>query len=175
MSTETKLTGATRLAPGSEAKRGPRAGADGSSVVENPQPTLRHVVGRVDRTLRSRLNVRLERVGLTAAEYTAMFVLRRRPGLSNASLARAVGMTPQSSIMTLQSLVERALVERRPSAGHKRVLDSFLTAAGHSLIERCEAEAAEIEATMLKDFGGHEREQVERLMRRCAENLGIRL
>lgn len=139
----------------------------------NPQPTIRHMVGRIDRTLRSRLNVRLERLDLTTPAYTMLFVLRRMPGLSNADLARTAGMMPQSSILTLQTLVERGLVERRPSATRKRVLDNFLTPAGATLIEQCEAEAAEIEATMLKGFGGHEREQVERLLRRCAENLGV--
>ena len=141
----------------------------------NPQPTIRHIVGRIDRTLRSRLNVRLERLELTTPAYTMLFVLRRMPGLSNADLARTAGMMPQSSILTLQTLVERGLVTRHPSVAHKRILENFLTPAGTALIEQCEAEAAEIEATMLHGFGGHEREQVERLLRRCAENLDIEL
>jgi DNA-binding MarR family transcriptional regulator len=132
-------------------------------------------VGRIDRTLRTRLNLRLERLDLTTPGYTMLFVLRRVPGLSNAELARTAGMTPQSSILTLRALVERGLIERRPSTSHKRVLNNFLTPAGFALIDQCEAEAAEIEATMLNGFGGHEREQVERLLRRCAENLGINL
>lgn len=141
----------------------------------NPQPTIRHIVGRIDRTLRSRLNVRLERLDLTTPAYTMLFVLRRMPGLSNADLARTAGMMPQSSILTLRTLVERGLVERRPSRTRARVLDNHLTPAGMALIQQCEAEAAELEATMLRGFGGHEREQVERLLRRCAENLGIDL
>lgn len=104
-----------------------------------------------------------------------LFVLRRLPGLSNADLARTVGLAPQSSISRLQSLVERRLVERRKSVEHKRVLNNFLSPAGIALIDQCETEAAEIEATMLRHFGGYEREQVERLLRRCAENLDINL
>ncbi len=141
----------------------------------NPQPTIRHIIGRIDRVLRSRLNLRLERLDLTPPGYTMMFVLRRLPGLSNAELARITDLTPQASILTLRMLAERDLIERRPSPAHKRVLNNFLTPAGMTLIEQCEAEAAEIEATMLRGLGGHEREQMERLLRRCAENLGVEL
>lgn len=149
--------------------------AQHGSLGRNPQPTIRHIMGRIDRALRSRLNTRLERLELTTPGYTMLFVLRRMPGLTNAELARTAGMTPQSSILTLQALVERELVERRPSTTHKRVLHNFLTPTGSALIEHCEAEAAEIEATMLQGFGGHERQQVEVFLRRCAENLGISL
>lgn len=146
-----------------------------SSSTRNPQPTLRHLVGRIDRSLRTRLDARLVKLGLTSPSYTMMFVLRRVPGLSNADLARRAGLTPQSSILTLRFLLDRGLVERQPSAKHGRTFETYLTPSGTELITRCEAEAASIEDTMLAGFTRAERAQFDLLLRRCAENLNLDL
>lgn len=138
----------------------------------NPEPTLRHLFGRIDQELRSRLNARLERFDLTGPGYTMLFVLRRLPGLSNAELARRAGLTPQATILTLQLLVSRGFVERRPSASHGRKLDNFLTPTGERVIRQCEAEATELEEAMLRGLGGHARSELDALLRTCAANLG---
>jgi DNA-binding MarR family transcriptional regulator len=117
----------------------------------------------------------LNSLDLTTAGYTMLFVLRRLPDLSNASLARRAGVTPQATNLTVLALAERGLIRRRPSADNNRILENRLTASGQRMIERCEAEAEDVESTMLEGFSTRERDQFERLLRRSAVNLGIHL
>jgi DNA-binding MarR family transcriptional regulator len=139
----------------------------------SPEPTLRHILGRIDRMLRSELDVRLDDLGLTTRSYTMLFILRRLPGLSNADLARWAGVSPQASNLTVLELTERGLLRRRPSKENNRILRNELTARGRRLIERCETEATAIEASLLHDFTAREREQFLGFLRRGATNLGI--
>ena len=144
-------------------------------VAGNPEPTLRHIVGRVDRALRNELDGRLNGLGLTTAGYTMLFVLRRLPDLSNADLARRAGVTPQATNLTVLALTERGLIQRRPSRDNNRILKNRLTARGQRMIEHCEAEAGDVESSMLAGFSAAERDQFEQLLRRSAGNLGIHI
>jgi DNA-binding MarR family transcriptional regulator len=151
---------------------GPTLDADATPSGLNPEPTLRHVVGRIDRALRTQLNQRLDDHGLTTPGYTTMFVLRRLPGLSNAELARRTGVTPQATNLIVIALAERGLIERQTSAEHNRILNNRLTPEGLELIELCEAQAEEIEALMLDGFSDQERARFRAFLRRSAVNLG---
>jgi DNA-binding MarR family transcriptional regulator len=141
--------------------------------IVNPDPTLRHIIGRVDRALRSQLNDQLADVDLTGPGYTTLFVLRRIPNLSNAELARHVGVSPQAINQIVLALVERDLLARRTSKNHSGILEMRLTAKGKRLIERCEREAEAIESAMLGAFTDAERRTFERLLRKAADGLGV--
>lgn len=82
-----------------------------------------HLVGRA-------MAASLEPFGLTPAQFGALVHVGREPGVSAAELARRLNLTPQSVQTALLPLLERGWLERRPHPVHKRVLGTFLTAAG---------------------------------------------
>lgn len=114
-------------------------------------PRLSYVVGRLDRALRRELDRRLEPLGLTWPQYTAMSVLRRTAGLSNAQLARRSYVAPQSMHEVINALERLGYVERAPSAAHRRVLEAHLTARGLSELRRCDRAVDAMEHDMLSE------------------------
>jgi DNA-binding MarR family transcriptional regulator len=77
----------------------------------------------------------LRRWDLSVQDYTALSVLRSRPGLSNAQLARRTLVSPQSMLEILARLEQRGLLAREVDPAHKRVLRAQLTVAGTTLLD----------------------------------------
>jgi DNA-binding MarR family transcriptional regulator len=103
---------------------------------------------RAARELARRLAVELEPVGLSPVEFGVLAQLAaaegpealgavdpgQLEGLSQADLARAVGVRPQSMTALVAGLTTRALVERRADPGRGRHSRLALTDAGRSLL-----------------------------------------
>src|SRR3954451_24392647 len=79
---------------------------------------------------RSAMDGRLREHGLTGAQYAALSVLARTPGLSGADLARACNTTPQAMNGVLATLLREGLVERQPHPTHGRILQVTLSPEG---------------------------------------------
>lgn len=134
-------------------------------------PRATYLVGRLDRLLRRRLGDALAPHGLTLAEYTALSVLRSRPGLSNAQLARRTLITPQSMNEVLAQLVGLGLVSRRPDPDHARVLRTELTAAGKRTLAAANRTVAAIEREMLSGLTEAQATKFAAALASCIEQL----
>jgi DNA-binding MarR family transcriptional regulator len=134
-------------------------------------PRATYLVGRLDRLLRRRLGDTLAPHGLTLAEYTALSVLRSRPGLSNAQLARRTLITPQSMNEVLAHLVGLGLVSRRPDPDHARVLRTQLTAAGKRTLAAANRTVAAIEREMLSGLTEAQATKFAAALASCIEQL----
>jgi DNA-binding MarR family transcriptional regulator len=134
-------------------------------------PRATYLVGRLDRLLRRRLGDTLAPHGLTLAEYTALSVLRSRPGLSNAQLARRTLITPQSMNEVLAHLVGLGLVSRRPDPDHARVLRTELTAAGKRTLAAANRTVAAIEREMLSGLTEAQATKFAAALASCIEQL----
>ena len=134
-------------------------------------PRATYLVGRLDRLLRRRLGDALAPHGLTLAEYTALSVLRSRPGLSNAQLARRTLITPQSMNEVLAHLVGLDLVSRRPDPDHARVLRTELTAAGKRTLAAANRTVAAIEREMLSGLTEVQAAKFAAALASCIEQL----
>jgi DNA-binding MarR family transcriptional regulator len=134
-------------------------------------PRATYLVGRLDRLLRRRLGDALAPHGLTLAEYTALSVLRSRPGLSNAQLARRTLITPQSMNEVLAHLVGLGLVSRRPDPDHARVLRTELTAAGKRTLAAANRTVAAIEREMLSGLTETQATKFAAALASCIEQL----
>jgi DNA-binding MarR family transcriptional regulator len=119
-----------------------------------------YVVGRVDQAVRREMRKRLAEWDLSVPEYTMLSVLRRRPGLSNAQLARRTMVTPQSMLQILARLEERELVQREVDPAHKRILRGALTPEGEELLARADPAVESIQEEMLLDVPDDQREAV---------------
>ena len=78
----------------------------------------------------------LRRHGLTGAQFAALSVLARQPGLSGADLARACNTTPQAMNGVLGTLEREQLVTRTAHPTHGRILQVDLTAEGRRRLDR---------------------------------------
>lgn len=138
----------------------------------SPDPTLRHVLRHVARTYQAQLTEQFKLYGVSDAEYTVMFVLKRMPGLSSADISRWTAVTAQAGNQIVKSLLKRGLVMRRPSDDHGRVLLIELTPEGRGVVDACEQHANALEDQMCERMSPDERADFVRLLRSAADGLG---
>jgi DNA-binding MarR family transcriptional regulator len=144
----------------------PASGDEG----DDERPLITYVVGRLDRVIRSRLGEALAPHDLTVAQFTTLSILARRPGLSNAQLARRALILPQSMIQVISALESRGLIVRTPAGG--RTLKTQLTTTGRALLARTEQATHALETEMLSgDAGPQDAERAVRTMQRWSETL----
>lgn len=79
---------------------------------------------------RGAMEAELRAQGLSGAQYAALSVLAREPGMSGAELARACNTTPQAMNGVLSTLNRAGLVERAPHPTHGRIIQISLTDEG---------------------------------------------
>ncbi len=135
---------------------------DASSDGERWPPTLVYLVGRINQGVRRELQRRLAKHELSVPDLTVLSVLQRRPGLSNAQLARRSLITPQAMNDVVARLERRELVERRVDPSHRGILLTRLTPAGHGMLRRVRPIVDGLQEELLQDVPAAEREVVVR-------------
>jgi len=156
----------------------PRFGRQDGSVADQDDVTffrLSYVIARLDRAVRRGIEERLAPHGLSVSQYTALSVLRNRPGLSNAQLARRSFMTPQAMNEVIASLEEAKLIKREVDPNHRRILRARLTARGNRLFTRLDGEIGELEEQMLEGLSPEDRRQFTDTAVNCVHALGAGL
>jgi DNA-binding MarR family transcriptional regulator len=135
-------------------------------------PRIGYVVGRLDRALRREIGALVAPHGLTVAKYTALSIMRDRPGLSNAQLARRSYVTPQSMNEVLAALESDGLIARSPAANHGRVVEVALSDRGHEVLAACDRAIMHMENAMLADLDEAGRERLLEALVNCVYRLG---
>jgi DNA-binding MarR family transcriptional regulator len=151
------------------------AGPSPDGRVKAARLRLSYVIARLDRAVRRGIEERLAPFELTVPQFTALSVLLRRSGLSNAQLARRSYITPQSMHDVVLALERRGLVQRRQDPAHKKILRTTLTAKGRRVVERCEAAVAAMEDEMLGALDLDARERLIYDLASCVHALGAGL
>jgi DNA-binding MarR family transcriptional regulator len=134
-----------------------------------------YVVARLDRALRREIDEVVRPHGLTLARYTALSVIARRDGLSNAQLARRSYVTPQSMSQVILDLENDGLIERQPDRSHRRILRATLTAAGRRVLASCDRAVDSLEREMLAEVPSQERDALIAHLTSCVRRLGAGL
>jgi DNA-binding MarR family transcriptional regulator len=134
-----------------------------------------YVIARLDRAIRRGIEERLAPHGLSLSQYTALSVLRNRPGLSNAQLARRTFVTPQAMNEVVASLEDAKLIKRDVDPNHRRILRARLTARGNRLFERLDQKIGDLEEQMLAGLSEAERRQFTGIAVSCVHMLGAGL
>lgn len=138
----------------------------------NPNDTLLiYIVGRVDQGIRQEMRLRLAEWDLSVPEFTALAVLKRRPGLSNAQLARRSLVRPQSMNEILVKLEERGLLRREVDPDHARILRAALTPEGLELLAAAELAVKAIQDELFGDLSEPQREVMIAGLRSAMEKL----
>lgn len=98
------------------------------------------VLPRVNRALRLALNQAEGEARLTVTQFHCLREIAAGPGPATTSrLARRLQVTAPTMTRTVDSLVERALVERQADPADRRTTSLTLTAAGRELVLRYQA------------------------------------
>jgi DNA-binding MarR family transcriptional regulator len=105
------------------------------------------------------------------AEFTALSLISRRGGYSNAQLARRSFVSPQAMHEMISSLESRGLLERAPSDSHRSIRHTHLTKRGRDLLDRCNVAVDEMEEAMLEGVPQERRDVVIALLLQSARNL----
>jgi DNA-binding MarR family transcriptional regulator len=134
-----------------------------------------YVVARLDRALRREIDEVVRPHGLTLARYTALSVIARRDGLSNAQLARRSYVTPQSMSQVILDLEDDGLIERQPDRSHRRILRATLTAKGRRVLAACDGDMDSLEREMLAEVPSEERDALIAHLTSCVRRLGAGL
>lgn len=100
-----------------------------------------HLVGR-------RFHVGLADLGLTPTQFGVLIQLDQKPGMTNAEVARAVLVTPQSMSELMASLVTLGFVTREVPPGRGHPVAGQLTAAGTAALARCLPTVEQIEQSL---------------------------
>jgi DNA-binding MarR family transcriptional regulator len=127
--------------------------------------TVLYAVKQVELAVRSHLDAMLRPVGLTAQQYTALTVLRRREGLVAAELARNAFVTPQSMADMVVGFERRGLISRTRDPANRRRLLLRLTDAGHRLLAENDDRVQALQSRMLAPLEAGEQRDLLRFLR----------
>lgn len=134
-------------------------------------PRFGYAVATLERSIRRGLGAILRPYDLTVAEYTALSLISRRDGYSNAQLARRSFVSPQAMHEMVTSLERRGLLERAPSESHRSMRHTHMTTKGRELLEQCNVAVDEMEEAMLDGISPPSRSEVIALLLDAARRL----
>jgi DNA-binding MarR family transcriptional regulator len=132
---------------------------------------LIYIVGRVDQGIRQEMRLRLADWDLSVPEFTALAVLKRRPGLSNAQLARRSLVRPQSMNEILVKLEARGLLRREVDPDHARILRAVLTCEGLEMLAAAEPAVNAIQDELFAEVSESQRQVMIDGLRSAMEKL----
>lgn len=118
--------------------------------------------------LRLRLDAELAALGVTSSQNAVLLAIAGNPRISNADLARAAFVTPQTMQGILVNLEKGGLIRRSPHPEHGRVIMSELTKAGQKVAAAGTVAADAVERQMLSGLSRSETELLNDLLKRCA-------
>ena len=138
---------------------------------KNVAKRLGYAVKRLQHALRLSMDDALRPTALTAPQYAILCAVEAEAGLSNARLARAAFVTPQTMQGMLANLERDGVILRLVHPTNARVLRTELTAAGRDTLDRAHRLVARIEEIMIASFGAREAERLALSLTNCAEDL----
>jgi len=144
-----------------------------STVVLPPwvvAPTA-YLIATTQRAAQAHLDQRLRSRGLNVSQLRMLAAIFRSPGTSNAALARAVAMTPQTTQALIARLEDLGLVERQGDPDHGRVLRTQLTAKGTAFWQWGQGQVKQTERQMIRNLSDGERKIFHELIWRVLGNV----
>jgi DNA-binding MarR family transcriptional regulator len=131
-----------------------------------------YLLKRAQHALRTTMDAALAEIGLTTPQYAALLALEQLDTASNAELARACFVTPQTMHIMLRGLERDGLVERSPHPTHGRIVRTALTPAGHTRLADARPRAAAIDQQMLAGLSPPQVDAFRAAIERAIINLG---
>lgn len=130
-----------------------------------------YLVKRVQQSLRRSCDAALRPMGLSMAQYAVLRALADHPEASASELARLCFVTRQSLRDVLTALRSADLVRTATGSSGGRAVPLTLTAAGRRTLAASHDAVIAVELAMLQGLSAADRDDLEALLSRCAENL----
>jgi DNA-binding MarR family transcriptional regulator len=105
--------------------------------------------------------------GLTTAQYTALAVLARWPGITSSELARRSFVRAQTMAETMTPLLEAGYVHRAEDAANGRRIPLYLTDAGRAVLESLRGPVSALESELLAAIPPADRHEFASNLRAC--------
>jgi MarR family transcriptional regulator for hemolysin len=86
--------------------------------------------------MRRNFDRRAQQIGLSRAQWQVLAWLKRNEGISQASLAELLEMSPMTLVRLIDKLEAGGLVQRRPRPGDRRSYQLYLADHAHPLLDR---------------------------------------
>lgn len=132
---------------------------------------LRHVSNHVSQAF----SRKVEREGVTVAEWVVMRELYGREEVAPSRLAERLGLTRGAISKLADRLLSKGLILRRENESDARAHLLTLSETGRDLIPRLSALADQNDAEFFDHLTPAERETVERVMRDIVERRGLKI
>ncbi|MBD8492207.1 MarR family transcriptional regulator [Pseudomonas syringae] len=107
---------------------------------------------------------------LRPAQFSALAIIDRHPGLMQADLARALAIEPPQVVPLLNKLESRALAVRVRCKPDKRSYGIFLSKTGETLLKELKQIAVQSDLDSTAALNDAEREQLLGLLRKVYQN-----
>lgn len=130
-----------------------------------------YALKRAQHALRIRMDEVLRPLDLTTPQYAVLCALEAETGLSNARLARAAFVTPQTMHGLMTNLERSDLLARDADPIHGRVLRTRLTDRGQKVLRKAHGLVAVIEDRMIASVGATNTARITAALARCADDL----
>ena len=106
--------------------------------------------------------------GIRPAEYAALTVIERNPGLSQTRLADALGLKKTNLVALIDAFEDRGLARRRPTENDRRSHALYLTPKGIALIGRWHRIDATLDRSISALVSPDERQRLCNVLRQIA-------
>ncbi len=129
-------------------------------MFEGEDTPLGYLLSRVANALRADITANvLEPLGLTFPQFVCMRMLDKRPGMSNAEMARYIGVSPQAMNIVVRALQDRELITRPSTVAAGRSRPTELTRAGRTLLGKTAAGIRAADDALLADLSAAQRKE----------------
>ncbi len=130
-------------------------------------PRLSYLLRQAQLANFQQLDPVVQAFGLTPSQYIVLSVVKEhREGVSSATLARRLGVAPQSCHEIVAGLERRQLICRSEDAASRRALKVTLTSGGATLLQRCEKAVDSFERRFFASFSSAEQAKLRQLLER---------
>lgn len=130
-----------------------------------------YALKRAQHALRVSMDDALRPLELTTPQYSVLSAIEAETGMSNARLARAAFVTPQTMHGLLTNLEKAALLARDADPAHGRVLRTRLTDQGRKVLAEAHRAVAVIEDKMVASLGATASTRMTAALTKCADDL----
>lgn len=142
-----------------------------SAMPEQVAKRFGYALKRAQHVLRISMDNALRPLELTTPQYAVLCAIEAQTGLSNARLARAAFVTPQTMHALLTNLERSGLLAREPDPAHGRLLRTRMTDRGQHVLAQAHGLVAVIEHRMMASLGAAASSRMTAALTKCADDL----
>jgi DNA-binding MarR family transcriptional regulator len=141
------------------------------SMIDLMDHQFGYILKRTQQALRTRMDKELRAHNITVSQYAVLSAVAATPDTSNADLAKAAFVTPQTMQGIIATMEKRGLLERFPDPKHGRRLMTQLTINGDKVRTEVDMTVKKVQAMMLGSISQDKIEQATTTLLTCIKNL----